>query len=128
MILKICLIHHQLNSVIICYFILCIKVFSIYINTSHIDTIHLSLSFWFYVSAIVVGTVVGTMIVETADTNKGFWNKEKPRNKCLFQQSLLKQLFQQWLLERTFQQRLLEQGSTTKQIFVPTIIVETLRK
>ena len=41
MILKICLIHHQLNSVIICYFVLCIKVFFIYINTSHIDTIHL---------------------------------------------------------------------------------------
>ena len=28
-------------------------------------------------------------------SNKGCWNKEQPPNKCLFQQSLLKQLFQQ---------------------------------
>ena len=41
MILKICLINHQLNSVIICYFVFCIKVFFIYIDTSHIDAIHL---------------------------------------------------------------------------------------
>ena len=51
----------------------------------------MSPSFRFYVSAIVVGTVVATMIVGTAVTNKGYWNEEKPRNKCLFQQSLLKQ-------------------------------------
>ena len=40
MILKICLINHQLNSVIICYFVFSIKVFFICIDTSHIDTIH----------------------------------------------------------------------------------------
>ena len=43
----------------------------------------------------------------------------------MFQQLLLEQLLQQGLLEQLFQQRLLEQGTTTKQMFVPTIIVLT---
>ena len=133
MISKICLIHHQLNSVIICYFVLCIKVFFIYINTSNIDTYirlnfkdrcqcphHFDIMFqqllleqllqlWL-LEQLLPTKVIGTRKNHETNvcsnnhcwnscsnndrwngrSNKGCWNKDQPRNKFLFQQSLLK--------------------------------------